>query len=69
MGPVEAMRATNANPLKMFIFGIIPQEKPAWIDIAIYSRDSIFRTSTILGFAGPGGLEIYLRMNIQKLEY
>lgn len=69
MGPVEAMRATGANPIKVFIFGIIPQVKPAWIGIAIYNWDSIFRASTILGFVGAGGLGIYLRMNIQELEY
>ena len=29
----------------------------------------VFRASTILGFVGAGGLGIYLRMNIQELEY
>lgn len=69
MGPVEAMRATGAGPTRVFIFGVIPQVKPAWIGIAIYNWDSIFRASTILGFVGAGGLGIYLRMNIQELEY
>ena len=69
MGPVEAMRATGASPIKVYLFGIIPQVKPAWIGIAIYNWDSIFRASTVLGFVGAGGLGIYLRMNIQELEY
>ncbi len=69
MGPVEAMRATGAGPTRVFIFSVIPQVKPAWIGIAIYNWDSIFRASTILGFVGAGGLGIYLRMNIQELEY
>ncbi len=69
MGPVEAMRATGANPIKVFMFGVIPQVKPAWTGITIYNWDSIFRASTILGFVGAGGLGIYLRMNIQELEY
>ena len=69
MGPVEAMRATGANPIKVFMFGVIPQVEPAWTGIAIYNWDSIFRASTILGFVGAGGLGIYLRMNIQELEY
>ena len=69
MGPVEAMRATGATPVKVFLFGVIPQVKPAWTGIAIYNWDSIFRASTILGFVGAGGLGIYLRMNIQELEY
>ena len=69
MNPVEAMRATGASPIKVFMFGVIPQVKPAWTGIAIYNWDSIFRASTILGFVGAGGLGIYLRMNIQELEY
>ena len=69
MGPVEAMRATGASPIKVFMFGVIPQVEPAWTGIAIYNWDSIFRASTILGFVGAGGLGIYLRMNIQELEY
>ena len=69
MGPVEALRATGAGRTKVFIYGILPQVKPAWIGIAIYNWDSIFRASTILGFVGAGGLGIYLRMNIQELEY
>ena len=69
MGPVEAMRATGASRTKVFIYGVIPQVKPAWIGIAIYNLDSIFRASTVLGFVGAGGLGIYLRMNIQELEY
>lgn len=69
MGPVEAMRATGASPIKVFIFAVIPQVEPAWTGIAIYNWDSILRASTILGFVGAGGLGIYLRMNIQELEY
>lgn len=69
MGPVEAMRATGASPIKVFLFAVIPQVEPAWTGIAIYNWDSIFRASTILGFVGAGGLGIYLRMNIQELEY
>ena len=69
MGPVEAMRATGAGPTRVFLFGILPQVEPAWIGIAIYNWDSIFRASTILGFVGAGGMGIYLRMNIQELEY
>ena len=69
MGPVEAMRATGAGPTRVFLYGILPQVEPAWIGIAIYNWDSIFRASTILGFVGAGGMGIFLRMNIQELEY
>ena len=69
MGPVEAMRATGAGPLKVFIFGIWPQVKPAWSGIIIYNWDARLRGSTILGFVGAGGIGLHLRLQISQLEY
>lgn len=69
MGPVEAVRATGANDLQVFIYGVLPQVKAAWIGIAIYNWDSVFRASTVLGFVGAGGLGLYLWMTTQQLEY
>ena len=69
MGPVEAIRATGASEIGVFVYAIYPQVKPAWVGIIIYNWDSVFRASTILGFVGAGGLGIYLRMTIQVLEY
>ena len=66
---VEAIRATGANEVKTFVYGILPQVKPAWIGIIIYNWDSIFRASTILGFVGAGGIGLYIRSTTQLLEY
>ena len=66
---VEAIRATGANEVKTFVYGILPQVKPAWIGIIIYNWDSIFRASTILGFVGAGGIGLYIRYTTQLLEY
>lgn len=69
MGPVEAMRATGAGPLKVFVIGIWPQVKPAWIGIMIYNWDARLRGSAILGFVGAGGIGLHLRLQISQLEY
>ena len=69
MGPVEAVRATGAGPLKVFIFGIWPQVKPAWSGIIIYNWDARLRGSAILGFVGAGGIGLHLRLQISQLEY
>lgn len=69
MGPVDAVRATGAGELQVFIYGVLPQVKAAWVGIALYNWDSTFRASTILGFVGAGGLGLYLRMTTQQLEY
>ncbi|MFQ5827935.1 MAG: phosphonate ABC transporter, permease protein PhnE [Candidatus Methylomirabilia bacterium] len=69
MGPVDAIRATGANDLQVFVYGVFPQVKAAWAGIAIYNWDSVFRASTVLGFVGAGGLGLYLRMTTQEMEY
>lgn len=69
MGPIEAVRATGANELQVLTYGVLPQVKAAWVGIAIYNWDSVFRASTVLGFVGAGGLGLYLRVTTQQLEY
>lgn len=69
MRPVEAMRATGANELQVFVYGVLPQVRAAWVGIGIYNWDATFRASTVLGFVGAGGLGLYLRMTTQQLEY
>ena len=69
MGPVEAIRATGASPLKVFLYAIVPQVKPAWAGIIIYNWDARLRSSTILGFVGAGGIGLHLREQISLLEY
>lgn len=69
MGPVEAVRASGAGPLMVFIFAILPQVKPAWSGIIIYNWDARLRSSTILGFVGAGGIGLHLREQISILEY
>jgi phosphonate transport system permease protein len=67
-GPVEAIRATGAGHLKVFVFAVLPQVRVAWAGIAIYTWDVVFRASTIVGFFGAGGMGFYLRDSVQKIE-
>lgn len=69
MESVYAVRATGANEIQVLFYGILPQVKPAWIGISIYSWDSGFRGSTILGYVGAGGMGLYLREQISVMEY
>lgn len=69
MGPVEALRATGAGPLYVFLYAILPQVTPAWTGIIIYNWDARLRSSTILGFVGAGGIGLHLREKISLLEY
>jgi phosphonate transport system permease protein len=69
MGPVDAISATGASPLKIFIYAVLPQVKSEWTGIIIYNWDARLRGSTILGFVGAGGIGLHLRHQISILEY
>lgn len=68
MGPVEAVRATGANHLQAFVYGVLPQVRVAYTGIAIYTWDVAFRAATVVGFFGAGGMGWYLKRNILQLE-
>jgi len=67
-GQVEAMRATGANELQVFVFGVLPQLRVAWAGIGIYTWDVVFRAATVVGFFGAGGMGWYLRESVQKIN-
>lgn len=68
MGPVEAMRATGANELQVFAYGVFPQVRVAFTGIGIYTWDVAFRAATVVGFFGAGGMGWYLKRNVLEIE-
>ncbi len=67
-GQVEAIRATGANELQVFVFAALPQLRVAWTGIAIYTWDVVFRAATVVGFFGAGGMGEFLRESVQRVE-
>jgi len=67
IGPVEAMRATGANPLQTFVFAVLPQVRVSWTGTSIYTWDVVFRAATVVGFFGAGGMGWYLRESMQRI--
>lgn len=67
-GPLEAMRAAGASPLGIFVYGVLPQVRTAWIGISVYTWDVVFRASTVVGFFGAGGMGWYLRRAADQLQ-
>ncbi len=67
-GQVEAIQATGANPLKVFVYAVLPQVRVAWTGIAIYTWDAAFRAATVVGFFGAGGMGWYLRRTVQQIQ-
>ena len=68
-GPLEAVLATGANRLQMIIYAVIPQIIPPYISFTMYRWDINVRMSTIIGFAGGGGIGFLLQQNINLLQY
>ncbi len=68
-GPLEAVTSTGANRLQTIIYAVIPQIIPPYISYTMYRWDINVRMSTIIGFAGGGGIGFLLLQNINLLNY
>jgi len=68
-GPIEAVTATGANRLQLIAFSVIPQVVPSYIAFTLYRWDINVRFSTVIGFAGGGGIGFVLLQNINLLRY
>jgi len=68
-GPLEAIRATGADRIQTIIYAVVPQIIPPYISFTIYRWDINVRMSTIIGFAGGGGIGFLLQQNIRLLDY
>jgi len=68
-GPIEAISATGASRLQTIMYAVIPQIIPPYISFTMYRWDINVRMSTIIGFAGGGGIGFLLYQNINLLNY
>ena len=68
-GPLEAVTATGANRLQAIVYAILPQIVPPFISYSIYQWDINVRISTIVGFAGGGGIGRLLFEYFGMLQY
>jgi phosphonate transport system permease protein len=68
-GPIEAVTATGATRLQSIIYAVVPQIVPPYIAFTLYRWDINVRMSTIIGFAGGGGIGFLLQQNINLVHY
>ncbi|HLE39218.1 MAG TPA: ABC transporter permease subunit [Acidimicrobiia bacterium] len=68
-GPIEAVTATGATRLQSIVYAVVPQIVPPYIAFTLYRWDINVRMSTIIGFAGGGGIGFLLQQNINLLLY
>lgn len=68
-GPIEAIEATGAGPIKRFLFAVVPQVLPIFIGNVIFQLDINIRRAAILGMVGAGGIGLYFAEQMKIYEY
>jgi phosphonate transport system permease protein len=67
--PVRGLAACGATPLQRMRFALWPQVKPIFISYSFMRMEINFRSSTILGLVGAGGIGQELMTNIKLDRY
>lgn len=67
--PIEAVTATGASRLQVFLYGYVPQLLPTFVGTAVYRWEINIRESTIIGVVGGGGIGFLLSSAINRLAW
>ena len=67
--PIEAMEATGANRISVFMFGVLPQIYPIVVGNVIFQVDINLRRASILGMVGAGGIGYVFSEQMQAYEW
>lgn len=65
----DAIVSTGASKLQVIIRGVFPQIKPLVFSYYLYYLESNFRSATILGLVGAGGIGMALITSIRLFKY
>lgn len=69
MRPVEAVRATGASPLQVFLFAVWPALMPNFLSNHLYLWEYNIRDSTVLGLIGAGGLGLLVSESVSLFQW
>ena len=67
--PVRGLEACGATPIQRMRFALWPQVKPVFLSYGFMQLEINFRSSTILGLVGAGGIGQELMTNIKLDRY
>ena len=68
-GPVEALVATGASRWQVIRYAIVPQIMPEFVTLCLYRWELNFRSATILGVVGAGGIGFELITSMRLFQY
>lgn len=66
---VMAVRATGANSVQTFVYGVIPQALPLVVSFSLLVFEANVRTATVLGIVGAGGVGFVLSKYMALFQY
>ena len=69
MRPLEALRATGATPLQVWMFAVWPAQLPNFISNHLYIWEYNIRDSTVLGLIGAGGLGLLVSEAVSLFQW
>ncbi|MFB6453354.1 phosphonate ABC transporter, permease protein PhnE [Bradyrhizobium tunisiense] len=67
--PVDGVRAAGANTIETVRFAVLPQITPIVLSNALYFFESNFRSASVLGIVGAGGIGLQLSQRIMTNEW
>ena len=67
--PLEALQATGATRLQIFLRGIWPQALANVTAYTLYSFECCVRAASVLGFVGAGGIGYEISLSMRLFEY
>jgi len=68
-GPVEALRAAGASPVKVLILAVIPQILPVYIGTLIFQFELDLRRAAVIGVVGAGGLGLAFHQSMIQYKW
>jgi phosphonate transport system permease protein len=69
MQPLDAVRATGATPIQIFLFGVWPALLPTFVSNHLYVWEYNIRDSTVLGLIGAGGLGLLVSEAVSLFQW
>jgi phosphonate transport system permease protein len=67
--PLEALRATGATRLQIFVFGVWPQALGSAVAYIVYSFECCVRAAVVLGLVAAGGIGYEIALSMRMFEY
>lgn len=68
-GPVEALVATGASKWQVVVYAVVPQILPEFVTLCLYRWELNFRSATVLGIVGAGGIGFELITSMRLFQY